>query len=566
MKYKDGDYVLDKRNNRTAIVIDVEEDKTTCIIEYIDKYSNLLNEDDAVNANDIKKLKPYKLSVENAIKFLELEISVDDFVPDGNVVENIAIEGNIPNLSEHYLVALKKLRNGTSYSTFNPWLSMIRHNTKEFIGRDIENESKCPNIYSEEDVLEEIFKGLEDIDFEYCDDDRDVDIPGKVFTYVLILIKYFVEDKDKAIKDKRFDEYFMEEYITHYDEDSINEASHIEQELFKEFVNRLCKKNNVNALRTKGYCIYCNSVVFPENWKECRDIFEKLYKLTGDPWTANTLGYIYYYGRANNGKPEYNKAFKYFSIGAAGRLYESTYKLADCFKNGYGVKKNEDIAFAQYASVYDDSIKVFRNKHYGSQFADAALRMAGCYEKGIGTEEDIDTAYYYYLLAELAIDLRTKNHNHIGDSKVSKGIKESLASIRTNYQNYKNSIREYYEIPLFNQVKYDNNQKMKADIVKNKDGSYKITLSVFSLPYMKQEDILLSIPEFDYSGFKKNITYITSKNSKFRIKGNKDSFFFNDYYYCEDDNTIVFVLDGEEIVTLATEYIELKKSKIVSSK
>ena len=29
---------------------------------------------------------------------------------------------------------------------------------------------------------------------------------------------------------------------------------------------------------------------------------------------ANTLGYIYYYGRCNNGNPEYELAYKYASM------------------------------------------------------------------------------------------------------------------------------------------------------------------------------------------------------------------------------------------------------------
>lgn len=565
MKYKVGDYVLNIRNNKTAFVEEIEN-ASTYIIRYLDKDSRMLVDDDTVNVNDIKRLKPYKLSIEDAINFLELKITVDDFVPDGNVVDNIVLDGEITNLSSHFLVALKKLRKGITYSKFKPWLTMIMCNTKEFIGRDIENEAKCPNIYSEADILEEAYAWLENIDLEYCDCDYNIDIPGNEFIYSLNIVKYFVEDKNKAIKNKRFDKFFMKDYIAHYNEDSINDASKIEQELFKEFVNRLCKINDVGGLTMKGYCMYCNSVVFPENWKECRDIFEKLYKLTGDPWIANTLGYIYYYGRANKGKPDYNKAFKYFSIGAAGRLYESTYKLADCFKNGYGVVKNEEIAFAQYESVFEDSIKVFRNKQYNYQFADATLRMASCYEKGIGVEESIDDAYYYYLLAELAIDLRVKNHNHYGDSKVSKGIKESLANIRANYKNYRNSIKEYYVIPLFNQIHFERSQRIKADIVKNKDNSYKITLSVYSLPYMKQEDIILSIPEFDYCGFKKNVTFNTSKKSIIKIEGNNKTFMFDDYYYCDEDNTFIFALDGKEIVTLKTEYIEIKKSKIVKGK
>jgi TPR repeat protein len=65
----------------------------------------------------------------------------------------------------------------------------------------------------------------------------------------------------------------------------------------------------------------------------------RLFELTDNPQYANTLGYIYYYGRCNNGVPEYDQAFYYFSYAAANGLYEGMYKLADLFWHGYGCKK-----------------------------------------------------------------------------------------------------------------------------------------------------------------------------------------------------------------------------------
>ena len=56
------------------------------------------------------------------------------------------------------------------------------------------------------------------------------------------------------------------------------------------------------------------------------------------------LGYIYYYGQ--NGVVDYKKAYQNFKKGSkfCGELdkYWCKYKLADCYHNGYYVKKNED--------------------------------------------------------------------------------------------------------------------------------------------------------------------------------------------------------------------------------
>ncbi len=74
---------------------------------------------------------------------------------------------------------------------------------------------------------------------------------------------------------------------------------------------------------------------------------------------ANTLGYIYYYGRCNGGVPEYDKAFYYFGIAAANGLYEGMYKLADMFRHGYGCRESRHTARNLYGMVYEDSLKHF---------------------------------------------------------------------------------------------------------------------------------------------------------------------------------------------------------------
>lgn len=83
------------------------------------------------------------------------------------------------------------------------------------------------------------------------------------------------------------------------------------------------------------------------------NLAEKYYLLASslskvDPLPSNNLGYIYYYGRT--GEPNYEKAFKYFK--KANELssivddetswiyFQSSYKLADMYKNGYYVKKD----------------------------------------------------------------------------------------------------------------------------------------------------------------------------------------------------------------------------------
>lgn len=81
------------------------------------------------------------------------------------------------------------------------------------------------------------------------------------------------------------------------------------------------------------------------------DLALKYYELAAtydyDP-AYECLGYIWYYGRS--GERDYKKAFEYFS-----KLMEkgnpiSTYKVADMYKNGYYVEKNQ----AKYEQIMED--------------------------------------------------------------------------------------------------------------------------------------------------------------------------------------------------------------------
>lgn len=66
------------------------------------------------------------------------------------------------------------------------------------------------------------------------------------------------------------------------------------------------------------------------------------------------LGYVWYYGRT--GRRDFEKAFKYFSLGKEAGNIVSSYKIADMYKNGYYVEKS----FEKYKEIIEelyDSVK-----------------------------------------------------------------------------------------------------------------------------------------------------------------------------------------------------------------
>ncbi len=239
-------------------------------------------------------------------------------------------------------------------------------------------------------------------------------------------------------KGKPHDQWILTEgqkmdFLYFYNEDTLAEADAVDQQIYKKILIEFAEKDNLYALRTLGYACYGNdNPVFACDWNKSRECFLKLMNLANgrdQAMYANTLGYIYYYGRCNNGVPQYDEAYKYFSLSAFYGYYEARYKVADMIRDGKGIFKNEEAAFRMYSELYDDNYERFIHND-DCVLSDVALRIASCYQHGTGTYQNLMTAYYYYLIAKLAIDERMKKSNFFGLTTVSASIRTGLSEVK----------------------------------------------------------------------------------------------------------------------------------------
>ena len=214
------------------------------------------------------------------------------------------------------------------------------------------------------------------------------------------------------------------------EEESPKEA----EDFYREYLPILAKRGDYESIRMLGYDYYEGCDGFPLDPKESLYWLNKAYEMKQDPEIARTLGYIYYYGRANNGVPEGDKAFQYFSIGHhAGRYFEATYKLADCYLHGYGTPRCEQAAFNLVNDIYEENRKYFLNGDDYSKFADVALRLGSYYRDGVYVEKDLQAAYHYYLEARAAIRHRLKKGEYAGDKGVAAGIFRSIQELQKDH-------------------------------------------------------------------------------------------------------------------------------------
>lgn len=304
------------------------------------------------------------------------------------------------------------------------WLAPVL--LEEIIDMPEDVEDDVELLYEDEDVARYILGWFEDsIDVLWPDEDsmnRPVDV-----SHLYEVLNDYERNKSLPVSEWDFPEDIQEDYIVYADEldRKGEELPEEKKQLFYRFMEELLAKKSLLALQIYGYLHYGGSSLYPCDWEITRDSLEKVFNLTHDPQIANTLGYIYYYGRCNNFVPEYEKAFQYFTFGHVHQLFESSYKLADMYKDGKGTFKDRQTYINIIEKLYPHAEGQFCWGENGS-LADLALRMGDINENDY---EDPSNAYGYYLIADYALQKRA-DENRYGDSQVKKGIEAGLARTR----------------------------------------------------------------------------------------------------------------------------------------
>ena len=357
------------------------------------------------------------------------------------------------------------------------------------------------------------------------------------------LDRYF-SNKGKGLEDWIFSDEEMKDYIRFFeDDDYVKKAEEKELALARRFIDDLCRKDSGLALHIKGYACYGGNRLYPCDWEASRDCMIRLFEKKDNPQYANTLGYIYYYGRCTGGVPEYDKAFHYFGIAAANGLYEGMYKLADMYSHGYGCKESRRTARSLYGMVYDDSIKNFlKGKH--ANFADAALRMGNIYAKGIGEEVNPVYAYHYYLQADYAARLRAKEDDFFGNTTVVINVRKALEETEALLsEDYFRECVEYNFPGLFVELTSENN---RCVLSKGEDSGHGIKLTAERIATRSvpvPEEILVTIPQLKYCERMNKVSYVLNDAAKLWFKDDASQVRYDFCTWNDVDNRVEFYYD-----------------------
>ena len=218
----------------------------------------------------------------------------------------------------------KQIENTPNYYSLIFWLYFISLS-------DDKEKVFLPNIDENKEDYEDFLFEKEDHLVSFVIDNLNSELEKETVNETIFKYYTFINDIIYSSKENYDD--ITKKIILKMISGGLDNKKNISNEVLTYFhleLEKLAKKEDNWAMLCLGYNCYEGTNSFDVDYTKSCYYLEKYFEKTGDPDVARTLGYIYYYGRNNNGVPIKDKAFQYFSIAhISGDKAEATYKLAD---------------------------------------------------------------------------------------------------------------------------------------------------------------------------------------------------------------------------------------------
>ncbi|MCR5608704.1 MAG: hypothetical protein K6G26_06540 [Lachnospiraceae bacterium] len=350
-----------------------------------------------INSEQMKHLCRYEIKYSELLKNYDYVLlsesyvfTIDDMLA---AIENIKESGDdIETLYEEWFEPLDKF-----ICTSDEYRVGFENSPYGF--EEIDN---LPDRY---DYLSDIFDEFNNALYEHAEEHCTLD---EAIEYAMSCIEQCLDNEKKPVGEREYFDQYKKEFLEICEEEEISET---DISLCRKFADELSNNEDVTGLKFKAYGYYYGSECYEVDYDKAYEYLIKLYNITGERDYAQLLGDLYYNGICTDGKPDYDMAFKYYSVGMLGESVYSKYKVAEMLSTGKGVVKNIRSAYKIVRNVYEeewkDFLKSYEILHFGaSSFAKAALEL-GIYEEGL---KKYDEAYRCYLQAEFAIGLILHEH------------------------------------------------------------------------------------------------------------------------------------------------------------
>lgn len=529
-KIKIGDVVSWKSGNKLFYGHVMETEGDSALVDMF--CPNHWGEERSILLSKLRYEPPVAVTREDLRRFCRFEITYTQLMQHRSYAEMLAPERYGMTLGDLKAAVAGFLASGADNDTFADeyfWPLWDGNNgiddaTGFWSAYDRPDDDTCtetglPDQYS---VFSDVWEIL-DYRFGYGEKETDLN-------EVIRIIDLWEKNSGKPIAEWELTKQQKMQFIRFWNDDRLRSADDAIRTLYRKTLDGLCEENDIEALRVKAYACYGNgNAVYGQDWHASLACLLRLMELEPDPQIANTLGYMYYYGRCTDGVPEYDKAFYYFSIGAAGWYYESRYKLSDMFRHGYGVAKNPKAAAALIWEVYGEQLDKIRHCKFKSNFADVALRAGNLMKEGIDCIPSPDDAYYYYLQAQFAIRMRMLAEDNYGDRKVAEGIRQAIEDTlpETSYIKPKKTVhfRSMYFL-LQNALRKKHHLEMKLKRVSETQAR----LSFRIVPFENETNppkMFVTVPSAAFCGLLEKLTVDAKKIERWETFGKEDAILFD---------------------------------------
>ena len=358
-----------------------------------------------------------------------------------------------------------------------------------------------------------------------------------------------MEDKRMEIVNERW------AFLYSWDDEKLKTADDEIKATYREYLDSLCAEDDVDALIKKACACYGNgNAVYGRDWLASQKCFLRAMQLAPDPYIANTLGYMYYYGRCNDGVPEYDKAYFYFSIGAAAGIPESKYKISDMFLIGAGVPKMPALGAGIIWDLYEEQLREIRHEYYNCDFADVALRAGNLYRNGVQGITDAKMAFYFYLQALFAIRMRRLKCEAYGDDTVENSIRNAMKDVaeEAGYTKVVKTVH-YPDMEDLLQDTLGDGYLFEMTMPLIEEGSTRLEFKAAPIAFEDwlKPKLFITVPEACYCSLVPKLSVKVQKIDTEKVfwKSNKDTIVFDDV--CGSD----FYLHGEKVASIPGDYV-----------
>lgn len=228
-----------------------------------------------------------------------------------------------------------------------------------------------------------------------------------------------------SAKDEKM--FFIEYYTHHIDE--LIELGEETVEEYKRLVEEGAKSNWPGAYLALGLG-YQQNKIYKRNWKKSYYNLKKYCELTQSSFAYSKLAMLDYYGRNEEEKPNYEKAFFNFNVAQISGIHEAGYMLSDMYRKGEFVEKNEKVARKLIAKLGRPLFELACRGHFEAKFPDVAYRQGIIKEFGVADKVSNEIAYERYIAAKYILEKRIKKFDVIDDEILMKKIKESIVRVK----------------------------------------------------------------------------------------------------------------------------------------